>query len=49
MSRRAVTDALERIAFAAELLDDPQAEAWGRASWAVRNLEGDIAELRESG
>ena len=49
MSRRAVTDALTRIEFAAELLDDPQAEAWGRAAWAVRNLEGDVAELRQSG
>jgi len=49
MGRRQVTDALERLAFAAELLDDPRAQSWGRASWSVRNLEGDVAQMRASG
>lgn len=49
MSRRAVTDVLERLAFAAELLDDSRARSWGRAAWAVRNLDGDLDELHESG
>jgi len=49
MSRRAVTDALSRLAFAAELLDDPRASAWSGAAWAVRSLEADVAELLASG
>lgn len=48
-TRRAVTDALERLAFAAELLDDPRARAYGTAAWAIRSLEGDPADLREKG
>jgi DNA polymerase (family 10) len=48
-TRRAVTDTLERLAFAAELLDDPRGRAYGTAAWAIRNLEGDPAELRERG
>ncbi len=49
-TRRAVTDVLERLAFAAELLDDPRAKTYARAAWAVRNLEGDLrAELDGGG
>lgn len=48
-SRRSVIEAFERLAFAAELLDDPRAQSWGRAAWALRNLEGDMKEMRESG
>ena len=49
MGRRQVTDALERLAFAAELLEDERARTWARAAWAIRNLEGDVEEMRESG
>lgn len=49
MSRRAVTDALERLAFAAELLDDRRARSFGAASWAVRNLGGDVVAMHASG
>src|SRR5690606_16813184 len=48
-SRRQVVDTFERLAFAAELLGDPRARSYGQASWALRNVEGDIAEKRESG
>lgn len=48
-SRRQVVDTFERLAFAAELLEDPRARSYGQASWALRNVEGDIAEKRESG
>jgi len=47
--RRAVNDALDRIAFAAELLDDRRARTWRQAAWAVRNSEGDLREAYESG
>jgi len=47
--RRAVNDALDRIAFAAELLDDRRARTWRQAAWAVRNSEGDLRELYERG
>ncbi|MFK7987447.1 MAG: helix-hairpin-helix domain-containing protein [Sandaracinaceae bacterium] len=49
MSRRAVTDALERLAFAAELLDDRRARSFGAASWAVRNLDGEVSAMHASG
>ncbi len=49
MSRRAVTDVLERLAFAAELLEDRRARSWTAAAWALRNLEGDLEEMRQSG
>lgn len=48
-ARRAVVDAFERLAFAAELLEDPRARSYGQAAWALRNLEGDVQEKRESG
>ena len=48
-SRRQVVDTFERLAFAAELLEDPRARSYGQASWALRNVEGDLAEKRESG
>jgi DNA polymerase (family 10) len=48
-SRRSIIEVFERLAFASELLDDPRAQSWGRASWALRNLEGDMKEMRESG
>lgn len=48
-SRRAVVDALDRLAFAAELLEDARARSYGQASWAVRNLEGDVREKLEAG
>ena len=47
--RRAINDALDRIAFAAELLSDRRARTWTAAAWAVRNTTGDLRELRESG
>ncbi len=49
MSRRAVSEVLGRMAFAAEMLDDPRAKAWGAASWAIRQLRGDLGELLASG
>lgn len=48
-SRRAVLSALERLAFAAELLDDPRARAYASAAWAVRQQKGEIEELFASG
>ncbi|MBX3270770.1 MAG: hypothetical protein KF729_10935 [Sandaracinaceae bacterium] len=48
-SRRAVLDALDRIAFAAELGGDPRARTWASAAWAVRSATGDLAELCASG
>ncbi|MCB9592346.1 MAG: PHP domain-containing protein [Sandaracinaceae bacterium] len=48
-TRRAVVDALDRIAFSAELLDDPRARTWTAAAWAVRNSSGDLRELLDSG
>ncbi len=47
--RRNVRRALDRIAFAAELLDDRRAGAWTAAAWALRNAQGDVRELRRSG
>ncbi len=47
--RRAVVDVLERLAFAAELLDDDRASSYGRAAWAVRHLDGDLVAKRQSG
>lgn len=49
MSRRAVVDVLERLAFAAELLGDRRARSWSSAAWAIRNLDGDLVEMRDSG
>lgn len=48
-TRRAVLDVLERLAFAAELLEDPRARTFGQAAWAVRSLEGDLRAKRDSG
>ncbi len=48
-TRRAVLDALERIAFSAELLGDPRARTWTAAAWAVRNTNADLRELLDSG
>ena len=50
MDRRTVVRVLERLAFASELLDRPEARAWGGASWSIRNLKGgDLAEMLASG
>ncbi|MGE0786550.1 MAG: helix-hairpin-helix domain-containing protein [Sandaracinaceae bacterium] len=49
MSRRAVVDVLERLAFAAELTDDPRGRTWAAAAWAIRNLKGDLEEMRANG
>lgn len=48
-SRREIVQTFERLAFAAELLEDPRARSYGQAAWALRNVEGDIAKKRESG
>jgi DNA polymerase (family 10) len=48
-SRRAVLDAVERLAYAAELLGDRRARSYGQAAWALRNLEGDLAAKLEDG
>lgn len=48
-TRRAVMDVLDRLAFAAELLEDGRARSYGQASWAIRNLEGDVRAKLESG
>lgn len=48
-NRRAVFAALDRFAFAHELLDNPQARAFGRAAWSVRNFDGDLPGALASG
>ncbi|HJL15527.1 MAG TPA: PHP domain-containing protein [Sandaracinaceae bacterium LLY-WYZ-13_1] len=48
-ARRAVTDALERLAFAATLLGDPRARTWASAAWAVRSLKGDVEAMHADG
>lgn len=48
-TRRTVMDVLERLAFAAELLEDGRARTYGQAAWAVRSLEGDLKAKLESG
>jgi len=47
--RRDAQQALDRCAFAAELLDEPSAKAWGRASLALRQLDGDVADRLQAG
>ena len=49
--RRAVQDALQRFAFALEILEGPtpRARAYGTAARAVFQFEGDLAEARASG
>lgn len=47
--RRDAQQALDRCAFAAELLEEPSARAWGRASLALRQLDGDVAERLQAG
>lgn len=47
--RRSVTDALERIAFASELCDEPNASSWTAAAWAVRQVAGDLAAMLADG
>lgn len=47
--RRDVMEALERCAFAAELLEEKSARYWTGAAWSFRQLDGDIAELLASG
>lgn len=49
MSRRAVSEVLGRMAFAAEMLDDPRARAYGAAAWSIRQVRGDLAEMLASG
>lgn len=48
-SRRNVTKAVGRAAFAAELKDDPRAKAWTGAGWTIGQAEGDFPALVESG
>ena len=50
-SRRAVTDTLQRLAFALELLDGDarQTRTFSSAAWALRSLDGDLGELLASG
>jgi DNA polymerase (family 10) len=43
--RRDALDALDRCAFAAELLGEPSAKAWANATWGLRQFEGDLAAL----
>lgn len=47
--RREVLDALEELAFAADMLDEPSAARAQRAAWAIRNQSGDLHALLESG
>lgn len=47
MTRREVVRVFERLAFAAELLDDRRARAWKNAAWALRQLDEDLAILLE--
>lgn len=51
MSRRPVVDALNRIAFAAEVLEDKKlsAKTFTGAAWALRTLEGDFDERWQKG
>lgn len=51
MGRRDVVDALNRIAFCAEVLGDDAAggKAYGAASWQLRSADGDFQQLWESG
>ncbi|MGF1467660.1 MAG: PHP domain-containing protein [Sandaracinaceae bacterium] len=48
-TRRAVVDALEAIAFGAELKGDRRARSWGAAAWAIRNVQGDLRAMLDSG
>lgn len=47
--RRDAMEALERCAFAAELLGEKSARYWTGAAWSFRQLDGDIGELLASG
>lgn len=47
--RRDAQSALDQCAFGAELLEEPSARAWGRASVALRQVDGDIGELLQAG
>ncbi len=53
MGRREVVEALNRIAFAAELLGDDdsgvKADAYSRAAWNIRSAEGDFEEMVANG
>lgn len=49
MKRRELVEALDRLAFAAELEGDRRARALGAAVWALRSLDEDPRELVESG
>lgn len=49
MKRRQLVEALDRLAFAAELEGDRRARALGAAAWALRQIEEDPRELVESG
>ena len=51
MSRRAVVEVLNRIAFAAELTDqfpEVRPEVYSRAAWSIRSAEGELEELISS-
>lgn len=47
--RRTVTDALERIAFASEILEEPNAGVWTSAAWALRSVQGDLGAMLADG
>ena len=49
MKRRELVEAIDRLAFAAELEGDRRARALGAAAWALRSLDEDPRELVESG
>jgi DNA polymerase (family 10) len=51
LDRRAIGEALGRLAFAAELTEHPTLNASGlsAAVWTLRSIEGDIVELAKSG
>jgi DNA polymerase (family 10) len=51
MSRRAVTDTLQRIALLRELLGEPEraVRPWGAAAWALRGVEGDFDAKHRAG
>lgn len=48
-SRRDVSKAVGRAAFAAELKEDSRAKAWTGAAWTISQAEGDFSSLVESG
>ena len=50
MDLRTLSDTLKRLAFAHELIgSERRASTYGRASWPLRQLDGDLRELIDSG